>query len=153
MIKRAARSTDRIRLPLLCDPVAQHRLAALGRAEAKRRAEVFADTLDPATLGIDLGGISHVTIRGLSGLDFQEADAAVPLSLSEQPLALVFAQQVERIRLGLAAMDDEPESNPYPVDRLSSEVGSLWPELRSEVAARIEAFSTLGESAGSSSAP
>jgi hypothetical protein len=158
-------------LPLLCDPLYRDRRADLivaageSGAQAERTrilaAEArFADTLDPAVLPVALDGVSRATIRALSGAEFDACDLAIPAPLMAQAgaedgrLRLLWAQQAERVRRGLAWLDgDETEVQSYPVEALAGQVGALWSDLRAELAARIVTFSTLGEAVGSSCAP
>lgn len=178
-INRGAKPGQTLRVTLLCDPLYQSRRAewvASGvvarhpetdeEADAIRVAVVgllresearYAATLDPACLLVSLDGVSQASIRALSGAEFEAADARVPPALGARgsELAMVFRRQVEMVRSGLAWMDGDPpdRKGPYDVDALASQVGSLWPELRTELAGRIEVYSTLGEPAGSSCAP
>lgn len=157
-INRGAKPGQTLRIPLLCDPTYQERRAAFSRgdeydADADKR---FATTLDPGCLQVDTFNVSHVVIRALSGAEFEAADSAVPPALAATPLAMVFRRQTEMVRRGLVWFDGDPEGSAptlYDVDALAAQTGALWPEIRSELAARIEVFSTLGELAGSSCAP
>ncbi len=166
-INRGAKPGQTLRIPLLCDPTYQERRAAFARsmkddpngddraglADAEAR---FAASLDSACFAVSLDGVSHAVIRALSGAEFEAADSAVPPALAASPLAMVFRRQTEMVRRGLVWFDGDPEGAApalYDVDALARQTGALWPEIRSELAARIETFSTLGESAGSSCAP
>ena len=152
-INRGAKPGQTLRIPLLCDPTYQYRRDVRGeRADES----MFSTTLDPACLAVPLDGVSHAVIRALSGAEFEAADSAVPPGLAATPLAMVFRRQTEMVRRGLVWFDGDPEGAAqtlYDVDALARQTGALWPEIRSELAARIEVFSTLGESAGSSCAP
>lgn len=162
-INRGAKPGQTLRIPLLCDPTYQARRAAMlgslgepARTELLGRESMFAESLDATGLFTMLSGVSHVVIRALSGAEFEAADSAVPPSLAASPLAMVFRRQTEMVRRGLVWFDGDPDGAApalYDVDALARQTGALWPEIRSELAARIETFSTLGEMAGSSCAP
>lgn len=144
--------------------------AAIAAAECARekamepiRAAIalFVQTLDPAALGVDLAGVTHVTIRGLGGDAFAECDEVALRKLAALPkdersdAAMASLRSSELMRRGLVSVDgfDDLSATPYPVEKLAQQVGSIWTAMRWEIAARIEAWSHLGESAGSSSAP
>lgn len=167
-INRGARPGQTLRIPLLCDPTYQARRAKFCRSanddpDGDDRAgladseERFGSSLASSCLSVDITGVSHAVIRALSGVEFEAADSAVPPGLASSPLAMVFRRQSEMVRRGLVWFDGDPaDAAPkalYDIDALASQTGALWPEIRSELAARIEVFSTLGESAGSSCVP
>jgi hypothetical protein len=167
-INRGAKPGRTLRIPLLCDPTYQERRAAFhrpkkddpdgddhaGLVDAEER---FAASLDPGCLPVSLDGVSHVVIRAISGTQFEAADSAVPAGLASTPSAMYFRRQVERVRRGLVWFDGDPiDAAPkplYDVDVLAEQTGALWPELRNEIANRIEVFSTMGESVGSACVP
>jgi hypothetical protein len=157
-INRGAKPGRTLRIPLLCDPTYQERRAVFtdrdGLVDAEER---FAASLDPECLPVLLDGVSHVVIRALSGTQFEAADSAVPAGLAASPSAMYFRRQVERVRRGLVWFDGDPiDAAPkplYDVDALAEQTGALWPELRNEIANRIEVFSTMGESVGSACVP
>lgn len=174
--QRATRANETKRLPLLCDPELRDRVARYilrvgpereaQEAEADRVRSVFrlfGETLDPSVLhqlGDDiLDGVTHVTIRGLSGEQFAAATDAAALAHDEQPaVPLRTLVEAEYIRAGLVSIDSFGETRGptgYPVEVLyaAGGIGRQWPQVRAEVAARIDAWSHLGKPAGSSSAP
>lgn len=140
-------------LPLLCDPGLP--------GVAADAAILFVKSLDPAALGVSLDGVTHVTIRGLAGDDFAECDEIALRKVSALPkdersdAAMASFRSVELMRRGLVSVDgfEALSGTPYPVEKLARQVGPVWTTMRWEIAARIEAWSTLGEPAGSSSAP
>lgn len=175
--ERATRSSETRRIPLLCDPALRDRIARyILRAGPEREAQeaeadrvrsmfrLFAETLDPSVLRQQLGddaldGVTHITIRGLSGEQFAAASDAAALAHDRYPaVPLRTLVEAEYMRAGLVSIDSFDEvrgPTGYPVEVLyaAGGIGREWPQVRAEVAARIDAWSHLGKPAGSSSAP
>ena len=157
---RASRAGQLRALPCISDPTYQGRVHAAIAAAALRaaeglsdeaeviaamekasRAEVeriqseharFGEHLDESSLTADLGGVARVTIRGLSGAQLADAEAAGRLAATKAK-----------------AKDSAPL-----LEALSGPGGMAeWGVFRGEVAIRIRTWSTLGESALSSSVP
>lgn len=174
--KRAFRSGQTARLPVLCDPDYQarraRRIAAAVDGDAERAAiddeeRRFRDTLDAACLTTDLEDVGHVLIRALPGEAFAAAEEVTSVSVSKAAIKDDTARTVRYtgayihavLRRGLidSGLDGLPvaESGEYPIDRLYGPggLGSFWPAYSTEVYGLIHAWSHMGESAGSSCVP
>lgn len=135
MLKRASRIGQTIRIPILCDP-------EMPEVTDGAR-EFFAATLDAAALGVDLSRVSHAVIRGLSGPQMADAQiAAMDGGGDDRKTALRAARAI--VDAGLVSIDGLPNIE---------EAGPLYLPLVFELSQRITAWSTLGEPAGSPSAP
>lgn len=114
--------------------------------------------LDESTLTTDLTDVSRVTIRGLSGAQLADAETSGRLAAvrAKAKDAAPFIE-TELVRVGLVAVDgftETPGVNGFPVEVLSAPGGMAeWGSFRTEVAARIRTWSTLGESVLSPSVP
>jgi len=118
----------------------------------------FGEHLDESVLTTNLDGVARVTIRGLSGAQLADAEAAGRLAATKAKAkdSTPFLE-AELLRAGLVSVDgfdEAPGVNGYPVEALSGPGGMAeWGVFRGEVAIRIRTWSTLGESALSSSVP
>lgn len=158
-IKRAVRKGECLPIPLLCDPEYQARRSTRigeGMGAKERRAEVeseervFRDTLDSSVLKTPLDGITRVVIRGILGTDFADAQADAYEVGAGNDSRFGQANMVAVFRRGLVSYDGAQETP----ESLSGEggLGSFWPAVLYEAHARIQTWSSMGESPGSSSA-
>lgn len=160
-LKRATRTGQVLRIPLLCDPdYRARRLERLPEAEAEEK--LFFETLDTKVLKTDLTNVTHVMIRGLNGSAFAEANAAAYEAMRGKEwteAGFNMAYMTEVVRRGLLGIDGDDPGCPapalYPIENLSGDggYGEMWAVMLLELNARIRTWGTLGESVGSSSVP
>lgn len=135
MIHKCTRNGQTLRFPLLCDP----EFPADVTPEAR---DLFAKTLDVKVLGVDLSRVTHATIRSINGPTM--ADAQMAGSHIKDPVRGGFAAAEAIVRAGLVSVDGLDDV---------TQAGGLYLALVMELAQRIQTWSTLGESVGSSSVP
>lgn len=135
MLKKATRIGQKHRIPLVCDP-------EFPDVDADRLS-LFAESLDAAALGdVDLSGITHVVIRGLSGPEFADCQMAAIGAADEKAAGLRVSEAIAKAgTVSVDGLDDLREAGPF------------YLSLVMELAVRIRAWSMLGESVGSSCAP
>lgn len=159
--RRATKSGQVIRIPLLSDPdYRARRLSRLEEAQAEEK--LFFESLDASVLKTDLTDVTHVMIRGLTGKDFADAQAAAYSALRGEvysDTAFGSAQILEIIKRGLLGIDGDDPGCPapalYPLEHLYGDggYGEHWPLVMYELHERIKVWSSLGEASGSPSAP
>lgn len=166
--QRAARAGDLARIPLMCDPdlralVVSTLTDAGDEADAlterlRLAVALYHETLDPMGVWDVLGGqpvgVAYATIRGLTGAEFADARRAALLAAGADSQAHIEAELIRRGLVALDGFEERPVAGLYPVEVLYGPggLGRDWPMVRSELAARIDAWSHLGKPAGSSCA-
>ncbi len=129
------------------------------RASAELACARFTESLDPAALGVDLAGVTHVYIRGMGGAERQDALIAATVANPEMvnvddPVARILGNwrlSVEWFRRCVLAIDDISLRQVKDADgvmRLPLEVVDDLIEAQvivREVLARVLTASTLGE--------